>query len=379
MLLGDGVDPREITFVQNLNRITDTLNTLVGKNYVPSYPVYVLSVLQASDAATPVDITASTHGYFYELFIRASLARGRSSIDFDIIASYLAYFAYQLSTRGVNVVSDSDFADIHRGYEAHYDIKRPFDTLKRQLVNQTILVAVNDGFKFKYNYLYNYFVASYLKDHITEPDIRRAIKDISRALHIESNANILMFLAHLSKDPVIIGELLTASKILYPDSRPAELQDDIDFLSELGLAPVDPVYEEKDPKLNREAMLEEMDRTTSPDLGEAYDVSDEADEDVDVNDPTVQLLTSLRQLEILGQLLKNFPGSLEGSVKLDIARECYNLGLRSLSVLFNIIQTDRAEILRGIAKDTLNKTGQSRVVFTGAVLLKYFSPLGVPR
>ena len=31
------------------------------------------------------------------------------------------------------------------------------------------------------------------------------------------------------------------------------------------------------------------------------------------------------------------------------------------------------------SRDTLNTTGQSRVVFTGAVLLKYFSPLGVPR
>ena len=350
MLLGDGVDPREITFVQNLNRITDTLNTLVGKNYVPSYPVYVLSVLQASDAATPVDITASTHGYFYELFIRASLARGRSSIDFDIIASYLAYLAYQLRARGVTVVSESDFADIHKNYEAHYDINRSFETLKRQLVNQTILVAVNDGFKFKYNYLYNYFVASYLKDHITEPDIRTTIKEISRALHIESNANILMFLAHLSKDPVIIDELLTASRNLYPDYRPAKLQDDIDFLSELGLALVDPVYQEQDPKLNREAMLEEMDRTAPPDRGEAYDVPDEADQDVDVDDPTVQLITSLRQLEISGQILKNFPGSLEGSVKLDIARECYNLGLRSLSVLFEMIQTEQSEILRRVAK-----------------------------
>ena len=352
MSLGDGADPQEITFVQNLNRITDTLNTLVGRNYVPSYPVYVLSVLQASDAATPVDITASTHGYFYELFIRACLARGRSSVDFDIIASYLAYLAYQLRARGVTVVSESDFADIHRNYEAHYDIKRSFDTLKDQLVNQTILVAVNDGFKFKYNYLYNYFVASYLKDHITESDIRATIQEISRALHIESNANILMFLAHLSKDPVIIAELLTASKNLFPNYPPAKLRGDIDFLSELGLAPVDPVYQEQDPKLNREALLEEMDRAASPNREEAYDVPNETDQDVDVdvNDPTVQFLTSLRQLEISGQILKNFPGSLEGSVKLDIARECYNLGLRSLSVLFEMIQAEQSEILRRVAK-----------------------------
>ena len=64
MLLGDGVDFEESTFVRKLGRVNETLNTIVGKNYVPSYPVYVLAVLQALDAATPVDITASTHGYF---------------------------------------------------------------------------------------------------------------------------------------------------------------------------------------------------------------------------------------------------------------------------------------------------------------------------
>ena len=122
MLLGEGADQGEINFVRNLNRINDTLNTLIGKNYVPAYPVYVLSVLQALDAATPIDISASTHGYFYELFIRTTLARGKSNVDFDIIASYLAYIAYQLQVRRVTIVSDSELRNIHEGYEDQYDI-----------------------------------------------------------------------------------------------------------------------------------------------------------------------------------------------------------------------------------------------------------------
>ena len=89
MLLGESVDPANDAFVRQLHSTTDTLDTLIGKNYVPSYPVYVLAVLQALDTATPIDIAASTHGYFYELFIRTTLARGRDRKDFDIIASYL--------------------------------------------------------------------------------------------------------------------------------------------------------------------------------------------------------------------------------------------------------------------------------------------------
>ena len=62
MLLGEPKDIRDISFVRQLAETNETLNTLVGKNYMPCYPVYVLSVLQALDSAAHLDITASTHG-----------------------------------------------------------------------------------------------------------------------------------------------------------------------------------------------------------------------------------------------------------------------------------------------------------------------------
>ena len=350
MLLRENVDPSEITFIRNLDQVNNTLNTLVGKNYVPSYPVYVLSVLQALDASTPIDFNASTHGYFYELFIRTSLARGRTSIDFDIIASYLAYLAYQLEVRKVTSVTDVEFREIHAGFEAQYDIRRSYEPLKLQLLEQNILISVNDVFKFKYSYLYNYFLASYLRDHITEDKIRATISDISHSVHVESNANILLFLAHLSKDPVVIDELLTASRDLYTDYPAAELSDDIGFLAELGITPLDATYQESDPQANRQVVLAEMDRANPPDDGVGDIPTDEDTQEFDVDDPSVRFITALRHLEILGQVLKNFPGSLEGATKLNIARECYQLGLRALSVVFDMVRSDREEILKLFAE-----------------------------
>ena len=71
----------------------------------------------------------------------------------------------------------------------------------------------------------------------------------------------------------------------------------------------------------------------------------------------------------------------------------WSFGYRKAIFELNFIGSDRVvealnDLMQGIYsgsqspttfRDTLNKTGQSRVVFTGAVLLKYFSPLGVPR
>ena len=351
MLLGESVDPADDAFVQQLHRTTETLDTLIGRNYVPSYPVYVLSVLQASDSATPIDITASTHGYFYELFIRTNLARGRTRKDFDIIASYLAFIAYQMQQRRTRTISEGDLEDIHDDYEERYDISRPFGEMTRQLVDQGILARVNDGYGFKYTYLYNYFVASYLRDHITEPDIGNVLAEIARNLHSENNANILLFLAHLSKDPIILNELLSASRDLYSGYCPAELDKDIAFLADLLPELPEVVYEDNDPRANREELLSEMDRHSPPEMGLEELTVEEEDTDVDKEDPIVRFVTALRHLEILGQVLKNFPGSLEGSIKLDITRECYHLGLRTLSVVLQMAQSEQSEILHYMSRE----------------------------
>ena len=70
-----------------------------------------------------------------------------------------------------------------------------------------------------------------------------------------------------------------------------------------------------------------------------------------VEDPIVQFVTALRHLEILGQVLKNFPGSLEALAKLDITRECFHLGLRSLSVVLQLVRSGQSEILNEMSHE----------------------------
>ena len=355
MLLGESADPTDTAFAKQLQHTTDTLNTLIGKNYVPSYPVYVLSVLQGLDSATPIDTTASTHGYFYELFIKTTLARGRNRQDFDVIASYLSFLAFHMQKKDIKLVSSDQLKEIHQAYEQRYDIRRPFTGLTNQLVNQGIFTRVNDAYRFKYSYLYNYFVASYMRDHIAEQSVHKMLNNIAHAVHTENNANILLFLAHLSKDPIIISDLLKASRDLYSGYQPAELREDIEFLSHLWPGLPEAVYEGTDPKTNREAILAEMDRNAPPDMGLDGATTSDEDSDVDVEDPIVQFVTALRHLEILGQVLKNFPGSLESSIKLDLARECFHLGLRSLSVVLQMVQAGQSEILNEMSDEIKNR------------------------
>ncbi len=47
---------------------------------------------------------------------------------------------------------------------------------------------------------------------------------------------------------------------------------------------------------------------------------------------------------ILGQVLRSFPGAIKQELKTKIARECYLLGLRVLSVVFHMVQTHTDEL-----------------------------------
>ena len=48
--------------VRQIEDRTRTINTIIGHNLIPSHPVYILGILQASDNVGPVDLRASING-----------------------------------------------------------------------------------------------------------------------------------------------------------------------------------------------------------------------------------------------------------------------------------------------------------------------------
>jgi hypothetical protein len=347
LLLNAEADADEASFAHSLTTITRQLNTLIGKNFVPPFPVYILSVLQASEAATPIDTTASAHGYFYELFIKSALASGKTRIEYDVVTAYLRHLAYHLFSNRLKEIDETNFHQIHSLYEQRYDITRSFDGLRDALVERHMILRVGSRYRFKHPYQYYFFVASYMRDHINEVEVRDHLRKLSRALYIEQNANILLFLAHLSKNPIIVDEMLSAAQEHYKDHAPALLADDARFLDEFEKVPqaIDSfVYEEHDPKKVREDMLEAIDRETPPALEEA-----ETTEIIDPTSPLAQVNAAFKTLQILGQILKNFPGSLEGRSKLDIARACVVLGRRINSFVFQLIRENERTVVQDIA------------------------------
>jgi hypothetical protein len=322
------------------------IDTVVGKNFVPAYPVFVLSILQALESQRPLDTNASTYGYFYEMFIREALAGSPKAFDQETKTEYLARLAWWLFQRGASDIDETDLRGVHAAYEEDLHLKVSFVQLIQDLQRCRILDQDRDSYRFKYRYIYYYFVALYLRDRLSDPGIRETIERASAAVFVENNANIMLFLAHLSRDPFIIRTVLSEARKIYSEFEPAQLEADVDFVNQSS-TDYELTYVDGDVTVSRRKLLSELDEVDRGREQTATDGEPPAAETSET-EPVRRINIALKTIQILGQILKNFAGSIVGDVKTEIAEECYRLGLRSLAAIFHLMRGNEEAVVGAI-------------------------------
>ncbi len=333
-------------FAHRLDEITRLLTAIIGRNFVPPYPAYLLSVLQASESATAVDTRASTHGYFYEVFIKTALMRNRTRQQVDVLLSLLAMLAWDLHGRGAESIDEAGYRRVLRGYEETYAITVAHDGSLEELIKAGILVARGDGIRFKYDYMRHYFCAAYMRDHMGAPTVQERLSFLAQRLHIDEAANTLLFLVHLSKDPSILECLVRHASDLYKDHRVSDLQADVAFIGAMNVQALDVSY---DSTKTREdgLVLEDEIEPERPSITHPArkGIWDEPIGDDDLS----RINKAVKAIQILGQVLKNFPGSLEGPDKYALAKNCYDLGLRALTAVLDTMKGNESALGRDLA------------------------------
>jgi hypothetical protein len=323
---------------QVAKRVTEVervITTLLGKNYLPSYPIYVLSFIQAMESSTFSRTSAGTYGSLYEILITQTLAVRSPSFSLDLKATYLSELAFQLFSTRARRFSEMDWVKFHNEYCAKYKISPGREELKRELARASMITLFDEKYGFQHPAAYYYFVARYLRDNITRPETRALITELCSKLNREEYASILLFLTHLSKDPFIIEVMLAHGKSLFQEFPPAKFETDIAFLSNFTDQIQNVVLEDGTYQQQKEKRLRELDEAPTLD-DDMPDLVDETDEALKM---IAQMTMALRTLEVLGQLIKNFPGSLVGTDKYQLVKECYELGLRTVSMLFSLFDS----------------------------------------
>jgi hypothetical protein len=175
----------------------------------------------------------------YEALITTALASvSKKAVELGTKYTYISRIAYHVFHTNAKELGPSDLRAIHDGYYEQYKINLNLEELIDQLVRAQILSRNNGMVRFKYKYIYCYFVAKYFQDNIAnltgEGDLREQLHDIADKVYLEDYANIIIFYVYLTKDRGFIEHLLANATRIYREHQPCDLDSHVEFVNRLG-------------------------------------------------------------------------------------------------------------------------------------------------
>lgn len=360
-----GVD--ETTLTRKTRETTAAINLSTSNDVVPSLPLFLLIIIQSYEALSPMDNPASgsrSYGYFHEVLITRALAAPGAPADTDTSYKYLSELAYYMFSARCRRLSEAELRERHAAYCSDYKMSLGFEPMLLFLEASGVLhLGEGAQYAFKYKYLYHYFVA-----HALAHDVRRFDADAERlieGLHREESASILMFLVYLLQDDRILTRMLAKARTLYAQATPCDLDKDVALFNGIQVLPGSLLLPSGTAQENRQSMLEARDGDTS-----RGPVEEPEEDDFEANAHDVNIIVginaALKTIQVLGQIVKSFPGSTRGDLKLEIVETCCSLGLRAMNALLALIK-DNTDQTRRYLEDRLKTTGVSESEVGGKV------------
>jgi len=321
------------------------LNRVIAVRLLPSNPFVVLTILQTIEARVPLETASGSYGHLYEFVITSAIAKSSARID-DLAKKYdfLSALAYYLFDRALPNVTADQITEVEEIFYEKHDIRVDSRRLTAELVQVNVLAHLDGYYTFKYAYLYHYFVARYMRDYLRDqregPNIQARIETMTKNVFREDYANIVIFLCYLSRDPLIYQAILGNARDIFAEKSICELDEDVSFINVLHPDQPKLLIEEKSVEETSEELLRARDEvsTIADDADATYDT--EVVGELSSLDPILKLNVAFKTVQILGQILRNFPTSLGKEAKLELADECYSVGLRALKALFEMIEED---------------------------------------
>jgi hypothetical protein len=336
---------------QKISALERLISTLLGRNLLPSSPVVVLTLLQAWEASRDQNLAAGSYGYLYEtLIMRAVSLIQLHATEIDIVKTYLSLVAERMRERDLQTLARIEFNEIQLIYFERYGVSVP-PNIVDLLIQARVLTSATEGVGFQYRYYYFFFSAMYFRDRMgienERARIRGVLLQMAATIHYSEDAEILLFYVYLTKDVETIRGILDCARRVFDDHSACDLDGDIRSVNELYTSTSRPLMLESDNhKKNREEYnkaLDENDAEFEHRIEKVPRVSleerDRKSYDRTLN-AVVRMNVATKMLQILGQVLRSSPGSLEAGVKREVANEAYLLGLRTLNAVLTVTVLD---------------------------------------
>lgn len=335
------------------------IDAFVRRNVVPAKPIFLVSILQAMESVTPTKLQLTSYGHCYQHLIYQALAKGRVKAGaIDSYLNLLTQFAAAIF-HSPNGALDADgtrafclqYQNNYLGIDAEPAIEHLVHCglLKRDSGNQI---------GFRYKYIYYFFAGKYFAENISDASVKTQLVELLSQLHREDRANIVVFTTHHTRDPFLLEEIECAIMAQFDAEAPATLNNEElrfmgDFVESIPKLVMETRNVERERHRRNQALDElhegpEDEKRANNQKGLEAGTQETSPEEMDLDGVLVRINTTVKGLEIIGQIIRNRHGSLKKSEIESIADSAILAGLQFLSFFLKIARTSREDIVQSI-------------------------------
>jgi len=218
------------------------ISSMMTKNVLPGFPVTVLLVLQARESSKAANLVNGSFGYLYETLITTSLARvGGDATEIDTRYTFISRIAHYLFEKKQEYITEAEIQVLSNEYLESYEIPIAVQKLAGDLEEAKLFVKSDGSFRFRYKYVFYYFVARYFQENLRSEKehakLTAELEDMADRAGNDEYGNILMFAIYLTKDPDLIEHILQNAKKVFAETSPCDFDRDVAFLNNLASPP----------------------------------------------------------------------------------------------------------------------------------------------
>lgn len=341
----------------------DHIDHTIGFNIIPSYALYILTLLQAMEINDNT-LEKSSYGHYYNFLILQHIINDSKNgnteqKDINTIFAFSSALAYDMFSKQQKEYLIEDLNTFNEEFIRNKKITLRFNLIEKLISSRLLIEVEENTFKFTHKYIYYYFVAYHFSQNIDNDEIVNIIQKMSKQLYKSEFANILMFILHLSVKKHITAMILDeASKRFVETAEFRFEKKEILNINSLVKNSTTKLFERHIDESRKEELKEKENELEIRKKNQS-----EEDEDCNFDDEDTEQLTFFKELnhsfkliEVMGEISKNYSGALDGEIKHQLIKSCYSLGLKCIKKFILLFEDKHEQLIEQI-QEIITKRG----------------------
>lgn len=354
LLIGENrLTVQEEALLVNVKARFNEIDALIGNRLMPSYPIFILTLLQGLDENLQ-NFSQTSYANIYLVLIKAGLIKegikDSALTSLLNILKELAYFLYRNDEGSFNM---QEFQEFMVKYSSKYfrHQKLTDDRILSSLCNANILKFDDEHYSFSYKYIYYFLIAQKISGDIDR--FENLIYRLCEEVHLEINANILIFLSHHTKAQVLIDNIVFASQLPFESAEPLTLNRDdefVKFITEFTNEIQEEIIEDRSP---REELKREYRERDSIERKRGKDRIEDGSDSLPKE--ALEMNQAFRTVKIMGQIVKNQSGDFEKDKLVKLVEASYSTVFRFLGFYSDMLESDKDLVIESIVEQIKEK------------------------